>query len=50
MTPAEVAAWTAASRRSQGLPERVQDATVLARIARLVDAGEKGGGDARPAA
>jgi hypothetical protein len=50
MTPAEVANWTTTSRRSQGLPDQVQDETVLARIARLVDAGERGGGDARPAA
>jgi hypothetical protein len=49
MTPAEVANWTITSRRSQGLPERVQDETVLARIARLVDAGENGGGDGRAA-
>jgi hypothetical protein len=45
MTPAEVVAWTAASRRAQGLPERVEDEALLARVARLVDAGEGGGGD-----
>jgi hypothetical protein len=48
MTPAEIAAWTTASRRAQGLPDRVEDQELLARIARLVDAGERGGGDARP--
>jgi hypothetical protein len=50
MTPAEVTAWTTASRRAQGLPERVEDQALLARIARLVDAGERGGGDVGPAA
>ena len=45
MTAAEVAAWTTASRRSQGLPERVEDQALLAKIARLVDAGQKGGRD-----
>jgi hypothetical protein len=49
MTPAEVADWTTASRRAQGLPERVEDEELLARIARLVDAGERGGGDGRAA-
>lgn len=49
MTPAEVAAWTAASRRAQGLPKQVEDQELLARIARLVDAGERGVGDGRPA-
>jgi len=46
MTPAEVADWTAASRRTQGLPERIEDPLVLARIATLAFAGEEGGGDA----
>jgi hypothetical protein len=50
MTSAEVADWTAASRRAQRLPERIQDAAILARIATLAFAGEEGGGDARPAA
>jgi hypothetical protein len=45
MTSTEVAAWTFASRLAQGLPERVKDQELLARIARLVDAGQKGGGD-----
>jgi hypothetical protein len=50
MTPAEIAAWTTASRRAQGLPDRVEDQELLARVARLIDAGVRGGGDARPAA
>jgi hypothetical protein len=50
MTAADIAAWTAASRRAQGLPEQVEDQALLARIARLVDAGERAGGDAQPAA
>jgi hypothetical protein len=50
MTPAEVADWTTASRRAQGLPDRIEDPTVLARVATLAFAGEEGGGDARPAA
>jgi hypothetical protein len=50
MTPAEIADWAIASRRTQGLPDRVQDETLLAKIARLVDAGERGGADGRPAA
>jgi hypothetical protein len=50
MTPAEVAEWTTASRRAQQLPERVEDQELLARLARLFDAGQEGGGDARPAA
>jgi hypothetical protein len=49
MTPAEVADWTAASRRAQRLPERVEDAAVLARVATLTFAGEEGGGDGRAA-
>jgi hypothetical protein len=46
MTPAEVAAWTTASRRAQRLPERIKDPTVLARVATLAFAGEEGDGDA----
>jgi hypothetical protein len=49
MTPAEVADWTAASRRAQQLPDRIEDPTVLARIAMLAFAGEEGGGDGRAA-
>jgi hypothetical protein len=50
MTPAEVAAWTAASRRAQRLPERIEDPTVLARVATLAFAGGKEGeDDGRPA-
>jgi hypothetical protein len=53
MTPAEVAAWTAASRRAQRLPERIEDPAVLARIAALAfagtEAGEGGGDRARTA-
>jgi hypothetical protein len=49
MTPAEVADWTAASRRAQGLPERIKDAAILARVATLAFAGEEGGGDGRAA-
>ena len=45
MTPAEVADWALASRRSQQLPERIEDPAVLARIATLAFAGEEGGGD-----
>ena len=43
MTPAEVADWTLASRRSQRLPERIEDPAVLARIATLAFAGEESG-------
>jgi hypothetical protein len=50
MTPAEVADWTTASRRAQGLPDRIDDPAVLARVVILAFAGEEGGGDARPAA
>jgi hypothetical protein len=51
MTPAEIADWTLASRHAQGLPERIEDPAVLARVAILAFAGdEEGGGDARPAA
>jgi hypothetical protein len=46
MTPAEIAAWTSASRRAQGLPDRVDDQELLARLARLFDAGERGGDEA----
>jgi hypothetical protein len=50
MTPAEVADWTTASRRTQGLPERIEDPAVLARVAILAFAGEEeGGGDGRVA-
>jgi hypothetical protein len=45
MTPAEVAAWTAASRRAQRLPERIEDLAVLARVATLAFAGEEGGSE-----
>ncbi len=33
MSPAEVRAWVAASRRRQGLPETITDPAVLARAA-----------------
>jgi hypothetical protein len=50
LTPAEVTAWVAASRRDQQLPERIEDPAVLARIAILAFAGEeKGGGESRNA-
>jgi hypothetical protein len=49
VTPAEVAAWTLASRRGQQLPEQIEDPAVLARIATLAFAGEEGGGDGRAA-
>jgi hypothetical protein len=50
MTPAEVAAWTAASRRAQGLPEQIEDPAVLTRVATLAFAGDQeGGGDGRAA-
>jgi hypothetical protein len=48
MTPAEVAEWTAASRRAQGLPERIDDPAVIARVVTLAVAGEGGGGRASP--
>jgi hypothetical protein len=50
MTLAEIANWTLASRRAQGLPDRIDDPAILARVAILAFAGEEGGGDARPAA
>jgi hypothetical protein len=50
MTPAEIANWTLASRRAQGLPDRIDDPAILARVAILAFAGEEGGGNARPAA
>ena len=50
MTPAEVADWTAASRQAQRLPERIEDAAVLARVATLAFAGDQeGGGDGNAA-
>jgi hypothetical protein len=50
MTPAEVADWTTASRRAQQLPERIEDPTILARVATLAFAGDQqGGGDGRVA-
>jgi hypothetical protein len=36
MTRAEVAAWVAETRARQGLPPRITDATVLAKLAALV--------------
>lgn len=49
MTPAELTAWTAASRQAQQLPERIEDTVVLARVATLAFAGDQegGGGDRR---
>jgi hypothetical protein len=47
MTPPEIAAWTCASRCAQGLPERIEDPAVLARVATLAFAGEEGGADAK---
>jgi hypothetical protein len=49
MTPTEIANWTAASRRAQGLGEWIEDPAVLARIATLAFAGEEAGGDGRAA-
>jgi len=50
MTPAEIAAWTTASRRAQGLPEQIKDPAVLARIVTLAFAGDQEvGGDGRAA-
>jgi hypothetical protein len=53
VTLAEIVAWTAASRRAQGLTEQIEDPAVLARIATLAfagtEAGEGGGGRARTA-
>jgi hypothetical protein len=47
MTPAEIADWTATSRRAQRLPERIEDVAILARVATLAFAGDQeGGGDA----
>jgi hypothetical protein len=36
VTPAEVRAWVAETRRQQGLPPTVSDPTVLAELAALV--------------
>jgi hypothetical protein len=36
MSPAEVAAWVAETRTRQGLPARITDPMVLARLAALV--------------
>jgi hypothetical protein len=49
VTPAEVAAWVAETRARQGLPPRISDPTVLAKLAVLVAdtmvlARQKGGG------
>jgi hypothetical protein len=38
--------WAVASRRAQGLPDRIEDPAILARIATLAFAGEEGGGEA----
>jgi hypothetical protein len=49
MTPAEVAAWTTASRARRGLGPKITDPAILARIAVLAFTGTKGGGDGRAA-
>jgi hypothetical protein len=36
VTPAEVAAWVAETRARQGLPPRISDPAVLAKLAALV--------------
>lgn len=46
MTPAEIRAQVIASRRAQGLPDHVQDATLLAELAAAVVAGRVEGGEA----
>jgi hypothetical protein len=43
MTAVEIANWTAASRRAQGLGERIEDPVALARIATLAFAGAEAG-------
>jgi len=52
MTPAEIAAWTAASRAAQALPPKIENPAILARVATLAfageDAGEGGGGGRAP--
>ena len=44
MTPEEVAAWTRASRATQGLETPIPDSTVLARLVVLSDDEQAGGG------
>jgi hypothetical protein len=51
MTPAEVADWMVTSRRAQGLPDRIEDPAILARVATLAFAGDdeaRGGGGRAP--
>jgi hypothetical protein len=52
VTPAEVRAWVAETRRRQDLPPTITDPTTLARLAAMVADTMilKGGGDARPTA
>jgi hypothetical protein len=38
--------WAIASRRAQGLPDRIDDPAILARVAILAFAGEDDGGEA----
>jgi hypothetical protein len=52
MTPAEVRAWVAETRASQGLPPTITDPTTLAKLAAMVAdtmVREGGGRRARPA-
>ena len=41
-----VADWAIASRRAQGLPDRIDDQAILARVAILAFAGDEDGGEA----
>jgi hypothetical protein len=51
MTPAEIAAWTAESRRAQGLEPKITDPAVLAQLVALAlgpaPLEEEGGGRAQ---
>jgi hypothetical protein len=46
VTPEELAAKVADDRRRQGLPDHIEDETVLARVLALLDQAERGGGGA----
>jgi hypothetical protein len=50
VTPAEVREWTERSRAASGLPLKIQDPTVLARLVTLAFAGEEeqGAADGTP--
>lgn len=51
MTPAEIRAWAERSRASQGLPPKIEDPAVLAKVVTLAFSGankRQGEGDGTP--